>query len=253
MSKLYIGTSGYSYVHWEKGVFYPKDLPKAKQLQYYASCFNTVELNSPFYHLPTAKTFSNWRRRVPEGFIFAVKVSRFITHIKKLSQCKSAWRTFLERAVQLKEKLGPFLFQLPPSFSPTEKNVKNLKNFLKIISAQSDLSFRYAFEFRHPDWCQNKIYDILRKYKITWVIADSPSYPKAEVITSNFVYIRMHGSRVLFSSDYTEEELKNLSRKIRRYLKQKLDVYCYFNNDAHGYAPKNAKTLSEILKGRQLI
>ena len=243
--RLYIGTSGFSYLHWENGVFYPKNLPKVKQLEYYSKFFNTVEMNYPFYRLPYSKSFSRWKKTVPKGFVFAVKVSRYITHIKKLYQSKTVWKTFLERSLHLKEKLGPFLFQFPSNFKATEENVKKLEDFLKIIK-KNKLS--YAFEFRHKTWSSKKIYSLLKKYKVSWVIADSPNYPKAELVTSDFVYIPLHGSKVIFSSNYTKKELNELAKKIKKWLKQDLDVYVYFNNDALGFAVKDAKILNRLLR-----
>ena len=174
--------------------------------------------------------------------MFAVKASRFITHIKRLKGVKTAWKTFLENALNLKEKLGPILFQFPPSFKATAENIKRLEDFLKILRGQAS-----AFEFRHKTWCDKKIYKLLKKYKAAWVIADSPRYPRADVVTTDFVYIRMHGSKVMFSSNYTKKELQDLAQKIKKWLKQGLAIYVYFNNDAYGYAVKNAKTLKELL------
>lgn len=251
MAKLFVGTSGYSYSHWENGVFYPVGLPKNKELEYYAQHFDTVELNNPFYRLPSQETFENWERMVPENFIFAIKVSRFITHIKKLKDCQKPWQIFLERAVKLGKKLGPFLFQFPPRFQANEENSKRLEDFLKFIRENSRSNSRkfarYVFEFRHKSWCNERIYKLLKKYNVAWVIADSPSWPKAEVVTADFVYIRLHGSKVLFASKYTKKELSSLAKKIKKWLKQKLDVYVYFNNDAYGYATENAKTLTKFL------
>ena len=238
--KLYIGTSGFSYLHWEGGIFYPKGWPRAKQLEYYAKHFNTLELNNPFYRLPEAKTFSNWAGRVPSNFIFTVKISRFITHIKKLNQCQEPWKTFLKRSIKLKAKLGPFLFQFPGSW---KKNLKRLEDFLKLLEKKNK-KYRYVFEFRHPSWFSEDVYQLLKKYKnASLCLANSPQWPFKEIITGDFVYIRMHGSKALFSSKYTKKELSSLAQKIKRYLKQNLDVYVYFNNDAIGYAAENAKEL----------
>lgn len=239
--KIYIGTSGWIYSHWD-GVFYPQDLPSKDKLKYYASHFKTAEINYSFYHLPRPKTYQNWYSQTPEGFLFAVKASRFITHIKRLKGVKTAWKTFLENALNLKEKLGPILFQFPPSFKATAENIKRLEDFLKILRGQASV-----FEFRHKTWCDKKIYKLLKKYKTAWVIADSPRYPRADVVTTDFVYIRMHGSKMMFSSNYTKKELQDLAQKIKKWLKQGLAIYVYFNNDAYGYAVKNAKTLKELL------
>lgn len=240
---LYVGTSGYAYSHWENGVFYPENLAKSKKLEYYSQHFKTVELNSTFYRLPGEKVFESWYKKTPKDFVFSVKASKFITHTKKLEDFEEFWETFLERVLILKEKLGPILFQLPPGL---KKDSKKLKNFLKTITHSIPQTLRFAFEFRNKSWCENQIYKILQKYNCAWVIADSPSWPKVFKVTADFVYVRMHGSKVLFTSNYSHKELKDLGQKIKRWLKS-YDVYVYFNNDAKGYAIENAKELLELL------
>ena len=241
--KLYIGTSGWIYGDWD-GIFYPENLPSKDRLKYFSGHFKTTEINYSFYHLPRPKTYENWYNQTPQGFIFAVKVSRFITHIKRLKGVKDALDGFLENTLCLKEKLGPILFQFPPSFKADGDNVKRLKEFLKFTSP---INIRLAFEFRHKSWCDEAIYNILKRFNMAWVIADSPKYPKAEAVTANFIYIRMHGSTTLFSSKYTYEELKTLAQKIQAWLKKGFDVYVYFNNDFQGFAVQNAKELSELV------
>lgn len=240
---LFIGTSGWVYSHWD-GIFYPEDLPSKDKLKYFSQHFKTTEINYSFYHLPRPSTYQNWYSQTPEDFLFAVKTSRFITHIKRLKGVKEAWKTFIENALNLKEKLGPILFQFPPSFRANETEIKKLEDFLKLITKNK---LRYAFEFRHKSWCDKKVYNLLKKYKVVWVIADSPSYPKGEVITADFVYLRMHGSKVLFTSNYTKKELQDLAQKIKKWLKTG-NVYVYFNNDAMGYAIENAKTLLKLCR-----
>jgi len=243
MRKIFIGTSGYIYPHWE-GIFYPEDLPKSKKLEYYCQHFKTVELNNTFYRLPSKKTFESWYKRSPKDFIFAVKVSRFITHVKKLKDCKEPWKTFLERALILKEKLGPLLFQLPPFL---KKDSRKLKDFIEMLYKNSPKNLKFAFEFRNESWCDSEIYQILKEKNCAWVVVDSPNWPKRYEVTADFAYVRMHGSKVLFSSDYTKEELKELANYIKKWRKQNLDVFVYFNNDAYGYAVKNAKELMNLL------
>jgi len=244
MPKTFIGTSGYIYPHWE-GIFYPENWPKTKKLEYYCQHFGTVELNNTFYRFPGEKTFEGWYKRTPKNFIFAVKVSRFITHVKKLTDCKEPWKIFLKRALILKEKLGPLLFQFPPFL---KADPKKLEDFGKMILKESPKGLRFAFEFRNESWCDEKIYQILKKFNFACVVVDSPSWPKVYQVTADFVYVRMHGSKILFSSKYTKKELEDLAKRIKKWKKQNLDVYCYFNNDAHGYAVENAKELLKLLK-----
>lgn len=244
--KLYIGTSGWVYGHWDE-IFYPEDLPSKDKLRYFSRYFKTTEINYSFYHLPRPSAYQNWYNQTSGDFIFSVKASRFITHIKRLKNIHEAWKTFLENALNLKEKLGPILFQFPPNFKATKENIKRLENFLEIrplILSRSNLC-RLAFEFRHKSWCEERIYNLLKKYNAAWVIADSSSYPKTEVVTANFVYVRMHGSKILFGSKYTKKELNSLAQKIKKWLKN-CDVYCYFNNDAYGYAIENVKELLKL-------
>jgi len=248
VSKLYIGTSGWVYSHWE-GIFYPEDLPPKDKLRYFSQYFKTTEINYSFYHLPRSSTYQNWYKQTPEDFLFAIKASRFITHIKRLKEVKKAWKTFIENALCLENKLGPFLFQFPPNFKATPENLKRIAEFLKFTCLKwKSKHLRLAFEFRHKSWCNKKVYNLLKKYKAAWVIADSPSYPKAEIVTGDFVYIRMHGGKVLYTSNYSKKELKDWAKKIKKYLKQKLNVYVYFNNDSMGYAIENAKELLNLCK-----
>jgi uncharacterized protein YecE (DUF72 family) len=243
MPKVFIGTSGYIYPHWE-GIFYPENWPKSKKLEYYCQHFDTVELNNTFYRLPGEKAFESWYKRTPKNFIFAVKVSRFITHVKKLVDCKEPWRIFLKRTLILKEKLGLLLFQLPPFL---KADPKKLEEFGKMILKESPKGLRFAFEFRNESWCNEKIYQILKKFNFAWVVVDSPSWPKVYQVTADFVYVRMHGSKILFSSKYTKRELEDLAKRIKKWKKQNFDVYVYFNNDAYGYAVEDAKELLKMV------
>lgn len=242
MTKIYIGTSGFSYSHWEKGVFYPAGLTKAKQLEYYSQHFKTVELNNPFYHLPSAQTFANWRQRTPQDFSFAVKASRYLTHIKRLKDAQEPWQRFINNAKELKEKLGVILFQFPANW---QVDAQRLEKFLKILPRK----YRYSFEFRHQSWFSQEIYQLLKKYQIALCLADSPDWPYQEEITANFVYLRLHGRSLLYSSKYTNQQLKKWAAKIKKWTKQDdKDVFIYFNNDAGGYAINNTQKLKELIE-----
>ncbi len=248
--ELHIGTSGWAYNHWN-GIFYPQDLAEKDRLKFLGRYFKTTEINYSFYRLPSPAAYCNWRKQTPKDFVFSVKASRFITHIKRLKDIKESWDVFLGNALNLKEKLGPILLQFPASFKATEENTKRLEEFLALTQSfnsqsqtlKASLKIKRAFEFRHQSWCDKEYYNLLKKYNAAWVIADSPDYPRVDITTADFVYIRMHGSKILFGSDYTKQELNNLASGIKRYLKQGLDVYIYFNNDAYSYAVKNAKEL----------
>lgn len=246
-SKIYIGTSGYSYEHW-KSLFYPKDLPSYKWLEYYTKYFNTVELNVTFYRLPQKSAFKSWYKRTPKDFLFVCKGSRFITHVKKLKGVKKATKLFFTRANLLQEKLGVILWQLPPSW---KVNLERFEEFLKILDLykrQKGLpSIRQAFEFRNETWFCKKVFDLLKRYRIGLVIADSPRYPLIERVTSDFVYLRFHGGKILYGSEYSKRELKDWAKKIKKWQRKKLDIYGYFNNDAQAFAIKNAKELKRLV------
>lgn len=254
MSKIYIGTSGYSYPHWQD-VFYPSDLSQSKWLEFYTQYFNTVELNVTFYRLPQESAFKTWHQKTPDDFIFSIKGSRFITHVKKLKDVEESLKLFLDRCSILEEELGVILWQFPPNFKlaigdkESGIRIERIEKFLKLlISYRLSLNARYAFEFRHESWFCQEVYDLLKQYNCALVIADSPSWPAVEEITANFVYIRFHGGQELYGSNYSQKELKNWAEKIKVWSKQGLDVYCYFNNDAYGYAIENAKMLKRLIE-----
>lgn len=236
---LKIGTSGWSYAHWQ-GLFYPDKLPKEKWLEYYCQHFDTVELNSSFYHLPPPKTFENWYERTPKGFVFSVKGSRFISHILKLNDAREPLQKLLTNTAGLKEKLGPILFQLPPNF---ELDLERLKKFLKILPADK----RFTFEFRHESWFCSEVYNLLRKNNFALTISDTPKYPLVFEVTADFVYVRLHGHEALYASKYLQTELSEWAKKIKNWLANDLDVYAYFDNDAHAHAIQNAQELKELI------
>lgn len=238
----YIGTSGFSYNHW-RGCFYPPDLPQHKWLEFYVGQFPTVELNNTFYRLPPEKSFKRWRQAVPDGFLYAVKVSRFITHQKRLRDSDEPLQTFLSRARLLGERLGPLLYQLPPSMSRNEANEKALKAFMKLLPDE----LRHAVEFRHESWLNDEVYDLLRQYNVALCVFDMPRLTAPAVATSDFAYVRFHGSTGLYGSCYSDEELRNWAERIARLALGLKAVYIYFNNDFEGHAVRNARTLRGYL------
>jgi uncharacterized protein YecE (DUF72 family) len=231
-----IGTSGWTYKHWES-VFYPDDWPKAKWLEYYARHFDTVELNASFYKLPSLTTFKNWKERTPDNFLWSVKASKFITHIKRLKDPAEQLKRLYDSIAGLEGKLGVILFQLPPSLHFDEKLIRDFCELL-------DRRLHYTLETRHSSWLQDKASGVLNEFSIAHCLSDTAGrYPSPEEPTADFVYIRLHGSEKLYASGYTEEELKTWAEKIRRW---KRPAFVYFDNDFEGHAVKNAMRLKEI-------
>ncbi|GIW66657.1 MAG: hypothetical protein KatS3mg095_0555 [Candidatus Parcubacteria bacterium] len=309
--KIYIGTSGWQYWHW-KGKFYPKDLANKDFLRFYSKYFNSVEINTSFYHLTKKTTFEKWideianlcepktnlrelktnlyesgsrakhparprielcsgsgpnadlRRKNNNDFLFAVKFYRLFTHLKKLNLKKEdekTLKTFLENVSALKEKLGPILIQLPPSFKnkeALEKFIKKFKNIYRELSrtkrelSQTVYNLRLiknypliAVEIRNKNLLNKDVYNFLKKEKIIFVISDSPRWPTEFVKTTDVVYVRFHGKPILFGSKYSKRELKEYVVKIKK-LKPKV-LFAYFNNDAEGYAIDNALEFKNLV------
>jgi uncharacterized protein YecE (DUF72 family) len=239
-AKYYVGCSGWHYEHW-RGLCYPQELPKPKWLSFYARQFDTVELNNSFYRVPSEKAFTTWRKSTPENFIFAVKVSCFITHIKRFRNLGSAVEDFLCRAGLLKEKLGPLLYQLPPSM---KRNDVLLQDFLSSLTPK----YQYVIEFRHESWIDERVFDILRRHNVGLCVFDMPGFSCPLVATSDFAYVRFHGSEGLYSSCYSDEELSRWAQRIARLGQNVKASYIYFNNDAEAFAAENAITLRSLLQ-----
>ncbi len=201
-----------------------------------------MELNNSFYHLPTEKAFTTWRESSPDNFTFAVKVSRFITHVKRLRNLESAPETFLSRARLLEHKLGPLLYQLPPNM---KRNDELLDNFLRPLPQE----YQHVLEFRHQSWIDDAVFDILHQYNAGLCIFDMPGFTCPLVATSDFAYIRFHGSANIYASCYSNEELAQWAAKIAHLGKNLKAIYIYFNNDAEAFAVKNAATLRKYLCG----
>lgn len=239
--KIHIGTSGWMYKHW-LGPFYPADLKKTgSPLDFYVKRFATVEINNSFYHLPLRSTFKHWEAAVPKHFVFAVKASRYISHIKRLNVPRASIAKFFNRVKYLKKKTGPILFQLPPHW---QANPKRLERFLKILPR----GYRYTFEFRDPSWFTEEIYGLLRKHKIAFCVYQLKGMTSPLLATAGFVYIRLHGfTEKAYQGDYSLEMLADWAGCIRKWSKEGRDVYVYFDNDQFGYAPKNAAELEEKL------
>lgn len=246
MARVLVGTSGWTYASWRK-TFYPEALPSQRYLEFYAQQFPTTEVNYTFYHLPKPETYRKWASQVPDTFLFAIKASRLITHTNRLSDVEEPWSAFVERARALGPRLGPILLQFPPAF---RCQLDRLIGFLDLATSQSGgaLAPQLAFEFRHESWFADQVYRVLERHNAALCIADSPRYPRRDVLTASFTYLRFHGRMQLFASSYSEAELAEEARKINRYLKDGVEVFVYFNNDARGHAVRNARTLRSLLE-----
>ncbi len=243
--KIYVGTSGYNYAHW-KEVFYPKSLPQNKWLEFYSQHFNSVELNVTFYRLPSKEVFQKWYERTPSDFRFVIKGWRQITHLKRLKDSVSFLESFFENVKELKEKLICILWQMPPSL---KKNTQLLESFLKeLFKIKIAKKIFHSVEFRHKSWFVEEIYGILKENNVNLCIAHSDRWPFVKVLTSNFLYLRFHGGKVLYGSEYPLKELSEFKNLIDEFKKEINTIFGFFNNDAYGFAVKNAFQFRKLLE-----
>ena len=209
-------------------------------LGFYAEHFPTVELNNSFYHLPSIKSFHAWRETVPDDFVFAVKASRFITHMKKLKAPKTSTEKFFARVEKLERKLGPILFQLPPRW---KVNVGRLAEFLGAMPKD----YRFAFEFRDESWFNDEVYEVLKKHNVALCVYHMNGWDSPMEVTADFAYVRMHGTESTYGGSYPRSALKKWAKRIETWRSQSMDVYFYFNNDPEGHAVRNAKSLQKLV------
>ena len=221
MSDYFIGTSGWYYDHWE-GLFYPQKLPRSEWLEFYAGHFTTVEVNNSFYHLPSEKAVINWRYSSPDGFVFAVKVSRYVTHIKRLKDVEESLQNFISRVGFLQDKLGPLLFQLPPNM---KRDDETLKNFLNILSLDK---YFHVLEFRHESWLDDSVFGILRQHNVGLCVFDAPEFSCPLLATADFAYVRFHGSTGLYSSCYSDKELRTWLERISILGRSVASIFIFF-------------------------
>jgi uncharacterized protein YecE (DUF72 family) len=237
MALLRIGTSGWTYGHW-RGVFYPKGLKQADWLAFYAESFDSVEINATFYRLPRPEYVTRWSEAVPDDFLFAIKGSRYLTHIKRLGDTGESLDRFLDMVALFGDKEGPVLWQLP----------RTLERDDDLLAAFTSALFggrRHVFEFRHESWYCREVFDILERAGAALCIPDRPETPGVFEITADWTYFRFHAGSM--DGLYSPQELKNWMARISALLADDIDVYAYFNNDRHGYAIKNARELREML------
>jgi uncharacterized protein YecE (DUF72 family) len=237
--RIFVGTSGWHYKHWI-GTFYPPETKLHEQFNIYKQTFSTVEINNSFYRLPSPETFESWRKESPDNFLFVVKASRYITHQKKLKDPEDTTKRFFENVRYLKEKLGPILFQLPPTW---KKNTERLEDFLRVLPKK----FQYVFEFRNSTWYDEDIYSLLKKYNCAFCIYEIGGHMAPAKVTADFVYVRLHGPGNKYQGSYSQEQLAQWAKQCRDWQQQGIDVFVFFDNDEQGYAAFNAQTLQEIM------
>ena len=238
-----IGCSGWNYAHWRNGVFYPPRLPPARWLDFYAQHFDTVEVNATFYRLPRVTSVARWVEQSPPGFLFAVKASRYLTHIKRLQDLGPGLERFLACIRPLAEspKLGPVLWQLPPNF---KRDDERLERALQRLPREQ----RHAFEFRDASWFRPDVYELLRAHRVALVIGDRPEVHafQSQELTTDFTFVRFHSGTRGVRGNYSESELEEWAQRFEEWSRS-VTIYAYFNNDWEGFAPKNASWLKRRL------
>ncbi|MGQ9705588.1 MAG: DUF72 domain-containing protein [bacterium] len=236
--KFHIGTSGWYYNHWF-GRFYPEDIPKNRWFNHYCKHFTTVELNSPFYRMPSETTVKSWLRRAPVGFLYVIKANKMISHIKRLKGVKDITFSFIDTISGLGDMLGCVLLQLPPSL---KIDTDLLCDFISILPE----NIKWAIEFRNKTWFSDDIYNLLKSKNISFCSVSYPGLPEEVVKTADFIYLRMHGIKERYASLYSTAELKIWLDKI--ILEKPKKVFIYFNNDYNAYAVKNAIDTIKLIK-----
>jgi uncharacterized protein YecE (DUF72 family) len=243
-NRINIGTSGWSYKHW-KGIYYPNELKPADYLSFYARDFLITEINASFYRLPTESTILNWAERVPSGFKFCPKISRYLTHTKRLKDPEEPLERFFGIFEPITKRLGPVLVQLHPTL---KFDYDRSEHFYKLLKTRYK-NYDFAVEIRNKTWLEEDSLSMMAKYDIAFVISQSKDrFPYAEVVTSKNIYVRFHGPENLYSSSYSEEMLKNFADKFKRWVSDGHIVWAFFNNDVGGHAIINAKQLMELCK-----
>jgi uncharacterized protein YecE (DUF72 family) len=239
VSNIHVGCSGWVYKHW-RGFFYPEGLPQKRWFERYAEEFDTVEINASFYRLPLASTFDGWRDKAPAGFCYALKVNRFITHLKKLRGCEEALDEFVVLARRLQARLGPLLYQLPPSL---KLDLDRLEEFLKLIP--TDLT--NVFEFRNASWYVPETYALLDRYGASFCVHDMAGSKTERIAVGPVAYVRFHGGEGKYWGRYSDEGLLSWTDWLVEQARSGRPVWCYFNNDIHGHAIHDAQTLKSMI------
>jgi len=237
--KVRIGCSGWQYKHW-RGNFYPAELPTSRWFAHYSLTFDTVELNNSFYRLPSPETFAKWREQASAHFLYAVKASRFLTHMKKLKDPEDPLARFFDSARQLGPRLGPILYQLPPRWP---LNLERFEIFLRALPR----GYRHTVEFRDASWYDERIYELLRRYHVALCLHDMQGSATGKMTVGPFVYVRFHFGTSKYGGRYPDERLDDWADWLADRAREGLHVFAYFNNDTGGHAPRDAVRLRQRL------
>ncbi|OPL19636.1 MAG: hypothetical protein AVO35_10025 [Candidatus Aegiribacteria sp. MLS_C] len=239
-ARIHVGTSGWQYSHW-KGSFYPEDADPVEMLELYCRRFRTVEVNSSFYRVPSRETAGKWADTAGSGFVFSVKVSRYITHMKKLNDPEEPLGRFFDGIGPLGGSTGPLLFQLPPSWGC---DPDRLRSFLRVLPG----GYRYAFEFRDRSWLNGEVFSMLRNNDAALCIYDLEGFTSPKEVTADFVYVRLHGPGAAYEGSYGKSVLAGWAGAFSSWAGTGRDVYCYFDNDQKGYAASDALSLERMIR-----
>jgi uncharacterized protein YecE (DUF72 family) len=237
--QLRIGCSGWQYKHW-RGDFYPAELPVSRWFSHYALTFDTVEINNSFYRLPEAETFAKWAEQAPARFLYAVKASRFLTHMKKLKDPEDPLERFFDRARHLGAHLGPILYQLPPRWP------LNLERFEQFLAALPR-GYLHTVEFREPSWYDDRVLDLLHRHKVALCLHDMQGSASGKVVVGPFIYVRFHFGTQKYGGRYEDRRIDEWAEWLADRVRDGLSIYAYFNNDTGGHAPRDAVRLRSRL------
>ena len=240
VSNIHVGCSGWVYKHW-RGILYPEGLPQRRWFERYAEEFDTVEINASFYRVPLGSTFEGWRDKAPPDFRYAVKVNRFVTHMKKLLDCEEEVDRFISLARQLGDKLGPLLYQLPPSL---HRNLERLDAFLGHLPGDLE----HVVEFRHKSWYDEEVLAALDKHHVGFVTHDMKGLVSPRWASGKAAYVRFHGAGGKYWGRYSDDALLEWTDWVLEQASVGRSVWCYFNNDIHGHAIDDARTLKSMVR-----
>jgi uncharacterized protein YecE (DUF72 family) len=245
--KFHIGTSGWSYKDWV-GIFYPKNLKTTEWLAHYAKTFDCTEINASFYRLPQKKTVINWVNKVPRHFLFCPKMSKYLTHIKRLKDPEEPLERFFEIFEPMKEKLGPVLIQLPAT---VKFDYDIAAHFYKLLKRKYR-QYSFAMEVRHETWFTEDSYTLMAKYDVAFVMSHSGNhFPYAETITAKNIYFRFHGPGSLYNTKYDDATMQKYAKLFKKWMSKGHELWIFFNNYWYGYGIENALALERFITGKK--